>query len=277
MSPRLPPYLYGWVAAAAAHRRRRWTVARLGTREGALTGTTALVTGASRGFGRATACALAAAGAHVVGVARDRPALEALRTELGDAFTPVAADAADPTVAGRLLDEHRPRTLVLNAGAPPLSRPLQHHTWESFSRTWDVDVAQAFHWLREVLLRPVPRSTVVAMSSGAALFGSPLSGGYAGAKAAVRFATAYARDEAERGDLPVRFVSVLPDLTPSGIGVSAVAAYAARQGVDVATFLAGRGPALTPDQVGTAVVDLAVDPGLAQAASRLSAAGLAPL
>jgi NAD(P)-dependent dehydrogenase (short-subunit alcohol dehydrogenase family) len=244
---------------------------------GALAGTTALVTGASRGFGRATACALAAAGARVVGVARDRPGLDALHRELGDAFTPVAADAADATVAGRLLDEHRPRTLVLNAGAPPLSRPLQHHTWESFSRTWDVDVAQAFHWLREVLLRPVPESTVVTMSSGAALFGSPLSGGYAGAKAAVRFATGYARDEAERAGLPVRFVSVLPDLTPSGIGTSAVAAYAARQGVDVTTFLAGRGPALTPGQVGAAVVDLAVDPTLDQAAYRLSATGLAPL
>jgi NAD(P)-dependent dehydrogenase (short-subunit alcohol dehydrogenase family) len=245
--------------------------------ERALAGTTALVTGASRGFGRATVCALADAGAHVVGVARDRPGLDALHRELGEKFTPVTADAADPTVAGRLLDEHRPRTLVLNAGAPPLSRPLQHHTWESFSRPFDVDVAQAFHWLREVLLRPVPGSTVVAMSSGAALSGSPLSGGYAGAKAAVRFATSYARDEAERGGLPVRFVSVLPDLTPSGIGVSAVAAYAARQGVDVATFLAGRGPALTPDQVGAAVVDLAVDPGLDQAAYRLSATGLAPL
>ena len=58
-----------------------------------LTGTTALVTGASRGFGRAIATALSEAGAKVAGVARDRGALEELRAELGDAFTAVPADA----------------------------------------------------------------------------------------------------------------------------------------------------------------------------------------
>jgi hypothetical protein len=46
-----------------------------------------------------------------------------LRAQLGGTFTPVAADATDPVVAGQLLDKHRPRTLVLNAGAVPLARP----------------------------------------------------------------------------------------------------------------------------------------------------------
>jgi hypothetical protein len=42
-------------------------------------------------------------------------------------------------------------------------------------------VQHAFHWIREALLLPLrPGSTVVAMSSGAAVAGSPLSGGYAG-------------------------------------------------------------------------------------------------
>jgi NAD(P)-dependent dehydrogenase (short-subunit alcohol dehydrogenase family) len=56
-----------------------------------LSGTTALVTGASRGFGRAIAIALAKHGAHVVGVARDRARLGELHAQLGDTFTPVAA------------------------------------------------------------------------------------------------------------------------------------------------------------------------------------------
>src|SRR4051794_5590158 len=146
-----------------------------------LTGTTALVTGASRGFGRAIAAALHEAGADVVAVARDSERLRALHAELGGSLTTEAADGAHPVVAGSLLERHRPRTLVLNAGAAPLMRPLQHQTWSSFSRSWDVDVRQAFHWIREALLLPLaPRSTVVAMSSGAALRGSPLSGGYAG-------------------------------------------------------------------------------------------------
>jgi NADP-dependent 3-hydroxy acid dehydrogenase YdfG len=72
-----------------------------------LSGTTALVTGASRGFGRAIAVALSSRGAHVAGVARDAGRLEELHAQLGDTFTPVAADAADaadPVVAGHLLD-----------------------------------------------------------------------------------------------------------------------------------------------------------------------------
>ena len=57
-------------------------------------GSTAIVTGASRGFGRGIATALSAAGAHVIGVARTRSGLDELSDELGDTFTAVPADAA---------------------------------------------------------------------------------------------------------------------------------------------------------------------------------------
>ncbi len=244
-----------------------------------LSGTTAIVTGASRGFGRAIAEALVEAGAGVVGVARDGARLEALRAQLGDGFIPVVGDASDATLAGQLIDRHRPRTLVLNAGASPLSRPLQHQTWQTFSRNWDVDVQHVFHWTREALLRPLdPGSVVIALSSGAALNGSPLSGGYAGAKATIRFIAGYAASESDRSGLGIRFVSLLPDLTPvTDLGTVAVGAYAARQGVDVATFLEGRGPALTLEQVGRAVVDLAADPGRNAGAYQVTAAGLRPV
>jgi NAD(P)-dependent dehydrogenase (short-subunit alcohol dehydrogenase family) len=136
-------------------------------------GTSALVTGATRGFGRAIAVAFHHAGAKVVAVARNAERLGALRDELDGSLATVAADAADPVVAGSLIEQYRPKTLVLNAGAPPLMRPLHQHTWQTFSRTWEVDVQQAFHWIREALLVPLaPQSTVIAMSSGAAHFGS---------------------------------------------------------------------------------------------------------
>ncbi len=64
-----------------------------------IVGATALVTGASRGFGRGIATALSGAGAQVVGVARDRAALAELAAELAGSFTAVSADAADPVVA----------------------------------------------------------------------------------------------------------------------------------------------------------------------------------
>jgi len=243
-----------------------------------LAGTTAIVTGASRGFGRAVATTLSAAGARVVGVARTRSRLEQVRDEIDGTFVPVAADAADPATAARLIDEHRPRTLVLVAGAAPTMRPLQDQTWESFSENWNVDVAQAFHWVRHALRRPLaPGSSVIVLSSGAALNGSPLSGGYAGAKATVRFITGYAALESRRAGLGIRFVSVLPRLTPvTDLGAKAVAAYAERQGVDVDTFIRSSGPALSADRAARAVLELA---GTATGADAylLTSAGLAPV
>jgi NAD(P)-dependent dehydrogenase (short-subunit alcohol dehydrogenase family) len=245
----------------------------------ALAGATAIVTGASRGFGRAIAATLSAAGARVVGVARSSAQLDELRAELGDTFTPVAADAADPDVARRLIDEHRPRTLVLCAGAAPHISPLSEQSWQTFSKNWNVDVAQAFYWIREALRRPLaPGSSVIAISSGAAVNGSPLSGGYAGAKATVRFIASYAAIESQRAGLGIDFVSVLPQLTPAtDLGAPAVAAYAAWEGVDVDTFLKHRGPVLTPDQAGKSVMELATGGHPDHLAYMLSAAGLSPL
>jgi NAD(P)-dependent dehydrogenase (short-subunit alcohol dehydrogenase family) len=245
-----------------------------------LSGSTALVTGASRGFGRGIAGALAGAGANVVGVARDRARLEEVRAELGDGFIPVAADAADPVAAGQLIDTYRPRVLVLAAGVPPLSRPLHQQTWETFSSNWHTDVRQVFNWSREALLRPLEEgSVVIAFSSGAALRGSPLSGGYAGAKATIRFVSAYAADESQRAGLGIRFVSVLPQLTPAtDLGAAAVAAYARRAGQDLASYAENMGPALTPEQVGKAIVGLIEAPAPAEGpeAYLLTAGGLRP-
>lgn len=230
-----------------------------------LTGSTAIVTGASRGFGQGIAAALTAAGARVVGVARSG--------------ADVSADAADPATAVRLIDEYQPRTVVLGAGATPQMSPLHEQTWESFSQNWNVDVAQAFHWTRHALRRPLaPGSTVIALSSGAAIKGSPLSGGYAGAKATVKLITDYAAIESQLAGLGIAFVSVLPQLTPTTeLGAKAVAAYAERQGVDVDSFVAALQPALTADQVGKCVLEIASGQRRDHSAYTLSSAGLSPL
>jgi NAD(P)-dependent dehydrogenase (short-subunit alcohol dehydrogenase family) len=240
---------------------------------------TAIVTGAGQGFGRGIAAALAAAGYTVVAVGRSPDPLSALRAQLGAAIVPVVADAADPTVAARLIAEYEPGMVILNAGATPLTVPLQEQTWESFSRPWDIDVRQTFNWAREALLRPLkPGSLVVAMSSGAAIAGSPLSGGYAGAKATVRFIARYAAVEAARQSLGVRFVGVLPGLSPAtAIGAAGARAYAARQGVTTETFVAGLGPTLTPAMVGDALAGLAAGAAQNHDAYRLTPSGLQPL
>ncbi len=200
-----------------------------------LSGTTAIVTGASKGFGRATAIALAGRGAHVVGVARSADLLNELRDHLGGAFTAEVADVTDPTLPRRLFSEYRPHTLVLNAGARPPIGPLPKQTWETFSTNWHVDVRQAFNFAKASLLAPLePGSVVAIISSGAALRGSPVSGGYAGAKATVRFISAHAAAEAESRSLGVRFVAVLPMLTPAtDLGRVGVETYAQRAGISV--------------------------------------------
>ncbi|MDH6137772.1 NAD(P)-dependent dehydrogenase (short-subunit alcohol dehydrogenase family) [Kitasatospora sp. MAA4] len=218
---------------------------------------TAVVVGASRGLGRGIATALAEAGAAVVAVARGREALAEL-AEGADRIRPEAADATDPSAAGTLVDRYRPDVLVLVAGATPQLRPLQHHTWETFSVNWESDVRIAFHWLREALLKPLrPGSRVVVISSGAAVAGSPVSGGYAGAKATQRLITGYAQEEAQRAGLDITFTAVLPRITPmTELGRPAVRAYAERYGMTEDEYIEQLGPLVTPEIAGAAVLEL---------------------
>jgi len=222
-----------------------------------LSGNTAIVVGASRGLGRGIATAVARAGTPVIAVARTGAALAELAAA-DDAIQPEVADAADPAVAGSLLDRYEPRTVILVAGATPLPRPLQFQTWGTFTLNWQTDVRIAFHWVREALLKPLrPGSRLIVISSGAAIAGSPLTGGYAGAKATQRFIAAYAQDEAQRGGLGIAFTAVLPRITPhGGVGRPAVRAYANRTGQSEEEYVSRFGAALTPEIAGAAIVEL---------------------
>jgi NAD(P)-dependent dehydrogenase (short-subunit alcohol dehydrogenase family) len=244
-----------------------------------LSGRTTVVVGASRGLGHGIARAFAEAGAPVVAVARTGPALAELSTTSANIRTAVA-DAADATAASSLLGQYEPEVLILVAGANPVMRPLQDQTWETFSVNWHTDVRIAFHWLREALLKPLrPDSRVVVISSGAAVAGSPLSGGYAGAKATQRFMTGYAQDEAERAALGITFTAVLPRITPlTDLGRPAVRAYAARSGQSEEEYLQQMGEPLTPEVAGAALVELvAADPATVAPGYLLTGAGLQKL
>src|SRR5215211_7904089 len=219
---------------------------------GDLSARATIVVGASRGVGRGIATAFAEAGAPVIAVSR------------------TAAAFPEPDV------------VILVAGATPHMRPLQQQTWETFSVNWQTDVRIAFHWLREVLLKPLrPGSRVVVFSSGAALNveGSPLSGGYVGAKATQRFITGYAQDEEKRAGLDITFTAVFPYFAPqTGVGRPAVQAYAARAGQPVEDYLQQQGSLVTPEIAGTAVVELVrADAATVAPGYRLSGAGLQEL
>jgi NAD(P)-dependent dehydrogenase (short-subunit alcohol dehydrogenase family) len=222
-----------------------------------LSGKTTIVVGASRGLGRGIASAFAEAGAPVVAVSRTAAAFPAPAEGAGDIKVEVT-DAGDATVAASLLDRYEPQIVVVVAGASPHMRPLQQQTWDTFSINWQTDVRVTFHWLREALLKPLrPGSRIVVFSSGAAVNGSPLSGGYAGAKRTQWLITGYAQDEANRAGLDLTFTTILPYFAPeTGVGQPAVRAYAARAGQSVDEYLKNQGPLVTPDVAGAAMVEL---------------------
>ena len=225
-----------------------------------LSGRTAIVVGASRGLGRGIATAVAEAGAAVVAVSRsetDYPAPAG-----GGSIKPEVANAREATLAPSLIDTYQPDAVIVVAGATPRMEPLQEQDWEAFSAPWQTDVQIAFHWLGEALRKPLrPGSKVIVFSSGAILNagGSPLSGGYAGAKAMQRFMTGYAQGESKRAGLDITFSAIMPRFAPeTSIGSTAVAAYSKLAGMSEEKFLSHQGPLLTPEIAGSAMVELLV-------------------
>src|SRR5262252_649921 len=204
-----------------------------------------LITGGSRGLGLGMAEALAARGAGVTVIARDSARLMELRDRLGVSI--IAGDATDPKLAESALREVGPSVLVLNAGATPTMAPLHEHTWESFTKNWDTDVRATFHWIRAALRLPLQRgSRVLISSSGAAIDGSPLSGGYAGAKRMIWMMAGYANGVASQLRLDIRFQALLVRqiVGATELGRVAADAYARAKGVSTEAFLDGFGKPL---------------------------------
>jgi hypothetical protein len=105
-----------------------------------------------------------------------------------------------------------------------------------------------------------------------------MSGGYAGAKATIKFLSSYAGAEAERSDLGIRFVSVLPQLTPATqLGSTYVKVYAEYAGLSTEAYLAQMGEVLSSEQVAESVVDLVTNGSYGAPAYLLTAGGLSPL
>ena len=176
----------------------------------------ALVIGAGGGVGRATVSALRETGTEVVAAGSER-------------------DATDPAQVAALLEKAGPDLVVVAAGARPHMASIEDQTWESFSKTWEVDVKIAFEVGQAALARPLPPgSTVVIMASGAGINvgGSPKSGGYAGAKRMQMFMARYLQLASDARGLGIRFVALAPTelLAGTRIGQAASEAYGKQAG-----------------------------------------------
>jgi NAD(P)-dependent dehydrogenase (short-subunit alcohol dehydrogenase family) len=155
----------------------------------------ALVTGASRGIGYATARALARAGAHIVAVARTQGGLEELDDEIrkdGGSVTLVPLSLTDVDGIARLgaaLHERHGKIdiLVGNAGVAGPSSPLGHIDVKPWNDVMAVNVSANFQLIRcmEPLLKTSDAPRAVFITSGVANKASAYLGPYAASKAAL--------------------------------------------------------------------------------------------
>jgi NAD(P)-dependent dehydrogenase (short-subunit alcohol dehydrogenase family) len=142
-----------------------------------LEGKTALVTGASRGIGRATAAALARAGAHVlVHYGRSAQEAESLVSEIqtkGGRANAMSADLATPDGAALLANQVRSivgdrlDVLVLNAGISKAAT-IKDHTVADFDNLFATNVRSPFFLVQQVLPILGEGSNITVISSAAA-------------------------------------------------------------------------------------------------------------
>jgi NAD(P)-dependent dehydrogenase (short-subunit alcohol dehydrogenase family) len=200
-----------------------------------LTGRIALVTGASRGIGYFIARHMAAAGAHVIAVARTVGGLEELddqikaekaRTGKGDT-TLVPLDLTDMDGIDRLGGAIHERwgkldILVANAGILGVIAPIGHVEAKTFEKVMTVNVTSTWRLIRSVdpLLRQSDAGRAILLSSGAAHSARAFWAPYAASKAAVE---AMARSWAhETRNMPLRVNSVDPGATRTAMRAQAM-------------------------------------------------------
>jgi NAD(P)-dependent dehydrogenase (short-subunit alcohol dehydrogenase family) len=212
----------------------------------------ALVTGASRGIGAATARSLAAKGAHVILVARTVGGLEATEDAIhsaGGTATIAPLDLADGDSIGRLADAIGQRwgkldMLVLNAALLGTLTPVPSIDAKEFSRllTLNVGANQALIAAFDPWLRQSSAPRLVALTSSVGAHPRAYWGGYGASKAALEtLVLTYGDEMAGLGDLRVGIVD--PGATATAMRTDAF------PGEDPATLK-------QPDVVGDAIADL---------------------
>jgi NAD(P)-dependent dehydrogenase (short-subunit alcohol dehydrogenase family) len=200
--------------------------------------TTALITGASRGIGRATAEALAAQGAHVILLARNVAALEEVHDAIvgrGGSATILPLDLRDNATIDALGLSLYPRfpkldVLILNAGMLGVLTPLTHCPPAQWDEVMQVNLTANWRLLRTLdpLLKAAPAAQVVAVTSGVTHMQAPYWGPYAISKAGLEMLMGtYAAENAHTG--------IRADIFDPGVASTAMRA-SAFPGEDPATL-----------------------------------------
>ena len=180
-------------------------------------GKLALVTGASRGIGAATAEALAAAGAHVILTARTASALEKVEEAIhaaGGSATIAPMDLHERDNIAKLAEAVAGRwgaldIMVLNAGMLGSLSPVEHLDPKELGKVFAVNVFanQALIAAFDPLLRRADRAEVVGLTSSVGSEPRAFWGGYGASKAAFEtMLAAYADETAHAGKLRIQII-----------------------------------------------------------------------
>jgi 3-hydroxybutyrate dehydrogenase len=248
----------------------------------ALAGRHALVTGGSRGIGRAVAGALSRVGATVTVLGRDQATL-AQAVAKGDAAAFVVADVTDAAAVGagiaRAAAQHGPvDILIANAGGAE-SAPFAKADPEQFRRMFELNVMGSVHAIRAVLDGMVARrfGRIVAVASTAGLKGYAYVSAYCAAKhALVGLVRSLALETAGTG---VTANAVCPGYTDTDMvreGAARIAAKTGRPAEEAVAAMVRNNPLgrlIRPDEVAEAVLFLCAPSAAAVTGTALTVAG----
>jgi NAD(P)-dependent dehydrogenase (short-subunit alcohol dehydrogenase family) len=211
----------------------------------------ALVTGASRGLGRALALELARRGFDVLATMRDVSAGASLAAEAGERGSSIRVQALDVTKPETIVLPERLSLLVNNAGVETEYLPAEHAPQDAWRSVFETNLFGLVELTRRAIpaLRAAGGGAIVNVTSASLLFPMPFYGAYRASKAAVQaFGETLA---AELAPFRIRVLEVLPgpietdmlagsDREPEAARLAGYAALArwthgARQGMNVAT------------------------------------------
>ena len=219
-----------------------------------------VVLGAGRGLGALIAERAAAEGARTLAVRRNG---HSMQQPIPAGFELLTLDAADEAAPDKVFAALEPSLLIICGGARPHMAPIHEMSWDQFSGNWENDVKMSFGFCKAALDKPLaPGSVVILISSGAALGGSPISGGYAGAKRTQMFVANYCQKESDRLGLGIRFIALAPAMimAETEFGTQAVEAYAKYLGMSAVDFVQGMVSPQTAENVVDAIFEIAGDP-----------------
>ncbi len=213
---------------------------------------TILITGATRGLGKALAVRFAAEGHTIIGCGRDQNALESLRDELGprhlfDAVDVVDDDAVAGWAAKVIAEKGAPDILLNNAALINKRAPLWEVPADEMSKVVDVNIKGVVNVIRHFTPAMIERGSgvILNLSSGWGQFGAPEVAPYCATKFAIEGMTQAMAQELPKGmaAIPLSPGIIHTEMLDQAFGEAASQHWTPEDWIEVAApFILGLGP-----------------------------------